>query len=136
MCSRKRVQHCSTTLGTFQTILLCVLIGLKFLKFGSSTSSTISTKFKSAYSFRSCKSQLSEINEETSEKTKSEENKNISFKPSELSHDVIAIDVDDIELTEAESTANIGCGPELLTSYIPMFSYYSSKQQFSENDKK
>jgi hypothetical protein len=49
---------------------------------------------------------------------------------------VIAIDVDDIELTDAESTANIGCGPELLTSYIPMFSYYSSKQQVSENDKK
>ena len=96
----------------------------------------MSNKFKSAYSFRTCKSHLSEINEETSETIKNEDDTNISFKPSELSHDVIAIDVDDIELTDAESTANIGCGPELLTSYIPMFSYYSSKQQVSENDKK
>ena len=96
----------------------------------------ISTKFKSAYSFRSCKSQLSEIAEETTVKIKQEENEDISFKPSDISHDVIMIDVDDIELTEAESTANIGCGPELLTSYIPMFSYYSSKQQGSDNNNK
>ena len=86
----------------------------------------MSNKFKSAYSMHTCKSHLSEIEENDSEDNPPEE------APSVLSHDVIEIDVDQVEITEAESVANIGCGPERLSSYIPMFSYYSSKQN-SEN---